>query len=164
MKKTKLLILAATIFSLTAFGQNKFGHINKQEVFMLMPEAKTIQAELEEFEKTLQNQLSSMVAEYEQQMQDYQNNESTYSELVKQDKEAEIIGLQERIQTFNQRATTELKEKEISLIEPIEARVNTAIQEVAEEGGYTYIFEKGVLHFATESNDLLPLVKKKLGI
>lgn len=163
MKKITLLTLIS-IFTLTLLGQNKFGHINKQEVFLLMPEAKTIQKELERFETTLQNQLSSMVAEYEQQMQDYQNNESTYSDLVKQDKEAEIMGLQERIQTFNQRATTELKEKELALIEPVESKVSDAIQKVAEEGGYTYVFEKGVLHFYKESNDLLPLVKKELGL
>ena len=130
MRKITLIILTS-IFTLTLFGQNKFGHINKQEVFMLMPEAKTIQQELERFEATLQNQLSSMVAEYEQQMQDYQNNESSYSDLVKQDKEAEILGLQERIQTFNQRATTELKEKELALIEPVESKVSDAIQKVA---------------------------------
>ena len=73
MRKITLIILTS-VFTLTLFGQNKFGHINKQEVFMLMPEAKNIQQELERFEATLQNQLSSMVAEYEQQMQDYQNN------------------------------------------------------------------------------------------
>ena len=163
MRKITLIILTS-VFTLTLFGQNKFGHINKQEVFMLMPEAKNIQQELERFEATLQNQLSSMVAEYEQQMQDYQNNESSYSDLVKQDKEAEILGLQERIQTFNQRATTELKEKELALIEPVESKVSDAIQKVAKEGGYTYVFEKGVLHFYNESNDLLPLVKKELGL
>ena len=57
-----------------------------------------------------------------------------------------------------------MKEKELALIEPVESKVSDAIQKVAKEGGYTYVFEKGVLHFYNESNDLLPLVKKELGL
>ena len=37
-----------------------------------------------------------------------------------------------------------------------------SLKDVAKEGGYIYIFEKGTLHFANENNDVLPLVKKKL--
>jgi outer membrane protein len=161
MKKiTFLALISLLTFSLIA--QNKFGHINKQEVFLLMPEAKTIQQELEKFSKTLEAQLTSMTAEIQQMQQEYQSNETTYTDLVKQDKEAEIEGLYLRIQTFQQNAQQSLQAKEQELIEPVENKVNQAIKDVAKEGGYIYIFEKGTLHFSNESNNILPLVKKKL--
>tara|TARA_S200000501_G_C20305434_1_gene517740 strand:- start:51 stop:542 length:492 start_codon:yes stop_codon:yes gene_type:complete len=161
MKKITFLALIS-LLTLHSIAQNKFGHINKQEVFLLMPEAKQIQKELEEFSNTLESQLTSMTAEIQQMQQEYQANESTYTDLVKQDKEAEIEGLYLRIQTFQQNAQQSLQNKEQELIEPVENKVNQAIKDVAEEGGYIYIFEKGTLHFANENNDVLPLVKKKL--
>ena len=105
-----------------------------------------------------------MTAEYQQSLQEYQANEATYTDLVKQDKEAEIIGLQERIQTFQQNAQQSLQEKEQKVLEPIFAKARKAIEDVAEEGGYTYIFDKsqGTILYAKDSENILGLVKKKL--
>ena len=102
MKKITLLaILGVLTLNLTA--QNKFGYIDSQELLQLMPERKTAETEVQNFAKSLEAQLGSMTAEYQQSLQEYQANEATYTDLVKQDKEAEIIGLQERIQTFQQK-------------------------------------------------------------
>lgn len=46
-------------------------------------------------------------------------------------------------------------------------KATNAIKEVAKENGFTYIFDmsSGAILFASEtSEDILPLVKKKLGI
>ena len=68
MKKLTFLALIS-LLTLNSIAQNKFGHINKQELFMLMPEAKVIQKELEDFEKTLEAQIKSMSAEIQQMQQ-----------------------------------------------------------------------------------------------
>ncbi|MAO33136.1 MAG: hypothetical protein CMD14_01830 [Flavobacteriales bacterium] len=163
MKKITLLaILGVLTLNLTA--QNKFGYIDSQELLQLMPERKTAETEVQNFAKSLEAQLGSMTAEYQQSLQEYQANEATYTDLVKQDKEAEIIGLQERIQTFQQNAQQSLQEKEQKVLEPIFAKARKAIEDVAEEGGYTYIFDKsqGTILYAKDSENILGLVKKKL--
>ena len=116
--------------------------------------------------KTLESQLSAMSAEYQQGLQEYQENEATYNDLVRKDKEAEILGLQQRIQTFQQDAQQSLAAKEQELLEPILSKARKAIQEVAQEGNYTYIFDKtgGTILYANDSENILPLVKKKLGL
>ncbi len=163
MKKITLLaILGVLTLNLTA--QNKFGYIDSQELLQLMPERKTAETEVQNFAKSLEAQLGSMTAEYQQSLQEYQANEATYTDLVKQDKEAEIIGLQERIQTFQQNAQQSLQEKEQKVLEPIFDKARKAIEDVAEEGGYTYIFDKsqGTILYAKDSENILGLVKKKL--
>ena len=131
-----------------------------------MPERDAAEKEVQEFAKTLEGQLSSMTAEYQQRVEDYQKNESTYTDLVKQDKIAEITGLEQRIQTFQQNAQQSLQIKEQELLEPILTKARNAIEEVAQEGNYTYIFDKsiGSILYAKESENVLPLVKKKLGL
>ena len=42
-----------------------------------------------------------------------------------------------------------------------------AIKEVGKENGFTYVFDLsagGILYFADNTEDILPLVKKKLGL
>ena len=165
MKKNIFIILLSFI-TLFLNAQNKFGYIDSQELLILMPERDAAEKEVQEFAKTLEGQLSSMTAEYQQRVEDYQKNESTYTDLVKQDKIAEITGLEQRIQTFQQNAQQSLQIKEKELLEPILTKARNAIEEVAQEGNYTYIFDKsiGSILYAKESENVLPLVKKKLGL
>ena len=165
MKKITFLALLS-ILTLSTIAQNKFGYINAQEILLLMPEYKAAGTELESFTKTLEAQLGAMNAEYQQSGQEYQANEATYTDLIKQDKVAEITGLEQRIQTFQQNAQQSLQKKEQELLEPILAKARKAIEDVATEGNYTYIFDKsiGSILYAKDSENVLALVKKKLNL
>jgi outer membrane protein len=163
MKKITFLFLI-TLITLSAFSQNKFGYIDSQELLMLMPERKNAESEVQNFAKGLESQLAAMTAEYQESVQDYQSNESSFTDLIKQDKIAEITGLEQRIQAFQQNAQQSLQKKEQELLEPILSKARSAIEEVAFEGNFTYIFDKSVgsILYAKESENVLSLVKKKL--
>jgi outer membrane protein len=165
MKKITFLALLS-ILTLSAIAQNKFGYIDSQELLMLMPERKTAETEVQDFAKSLEAQLGSMTAEYQQGVQEYQANEATYTDLVKQDKVAEITSLEQRIQAFQQNAQQSLQTKEQELLEPILSKARQAIEDVATEGDYTYIFDKsiGSILYAKESENVIDLVKKKLNL
>ena len=165
MKKITFLALLS-VLTLSSIAQNKFGYIDSQELLTLMPERVTAATEVENFAKSLQAQLGSMEAEFQQMQQEYQVNEAIYTDLVKQDKESEIQGLYQRIQTFQQNAQKSLQTKEQEMLEPILAKARKAIQDVATEGNYTYIFDKsiGSILYAKESENVIVLVKKKLGL
>ena len=163
MKKITFLVLISLI-TLSTFSQNKFGYIDSQELLMLMPERKNAESEVQNFAKSLESQLAAMTAEYQESVQDYQTNEASYTDLIKQDKIAEITGLEQRIQAFQQNAQQSLQKKEQELLEPILSKARSAIEEVATEGNFTYIFDKSVgsILYAKESENVLSLVKKKL--
>ena len=163
MKKILLLSLTLLI-SISSFSQNKFGYIDSQELLLLMPERKKAEEEVQTFAKSLESQLQAMTAEYQQSVQEYQANEATYTDLVKQDKVTEITGLEQRIQSFQQNAQQALQSKEQELLEPILQKARKAIEDVASEGDYTYIFDKSVgsILYVKESENILDKVKKKL--
>ena len=52
------------------------------------------------------------------------------------------------------------------MLKPIVDRAKKAIEEVGKENGYTYIFDAGVgaVLYSQDSDDIMPLVKKKLGL
>ena len=88
------------------------------------------------------------------------------SDLIKQTKEKELQDLQDRIQAFQQKAQTDLQAKQQDLLQPIVAKAKDAIKEVAKENKYNFIINaiEDVMLYSEPGDDILPLVKKKLGI
>lgn len=166
MKKVLLTICLTISAFFTAEAQNKLGYINSNELLVLMPESKTMQTELESFAKGLESQLMAMQSEGETKLAEYQQNEAAMSDLVKQDKVRELESIQQRILEFQQNAQQALTAKEQELLSPILDKARKAIEDVAEEGNYTYIFDAstGNILYADESENILPLVKTKLGL
>jgi outer membrane protein len=71
-----------------------------------------------------------------------------------------------RIQEFQENAEKKLQDRQQEVLKPIIDRAKKAIEDVAKENGYTYIFDTsvGALLYQQDSEDILPLVKKKLGL
>ena len=161
-----IAVILSSAIGANAQSKGKFGHINSQELLLLMPESKEAEVKMQDERKTLEQQLQSMSAEYQSKLQEYEANAAAMSELVKQTKAKEITDLQGRIQSFQQSANEELQKKEAELLQPIINKAKEAIKGVAEKSGYAYVFDSslGVLVHAPDGDDILPLVKKQLGI
>jgi len=167
MKKT-LIAIAICLF---AFGGNamaqkniKLGHINSQELMQIMPGRDSVQTVLQTEVTDLENTLKQMQAEAEKRYNDYVANQAGWTELIRQTKQREIQDMSARIQEFQENAQKQLQEREAELTKPIIDRAKKAIDDVAREGNYTYIFDGAALLYSQDSEDIMPLVKKKLGI
>ena len=166
----RIIIASAFLFSgsmLVAQEQIKLGHINSQELFDAMPEKDTAQKKLENIARELENTLEELEVEYNKKLDNYQKNVNTMSDLIRTTKENERQDLMQRIQQFQVQAEQDLSRKRSELFLPIQEKAMKAINEVAEENGYSYIFDMsvGVVLFSGENTeDILPMVKKKLGL
>ena len=166
MKKILLTIALSLAVTLSIQAQSKFGYLNSNELLAMMPESQSMQEELQTYAKGLESQLTAMQAEYEKKVVEYQQNESSYTDIIKQDKIREIEGIQQRVVEFQKNAQQSLGEKEAELFTPIREKAMAAIDKVAEEGNYTFIFDSGAGSFlyAAESENVLNLVKSNLGL
>ena len=88
------------------------------------------------------------------------------AEPIKEAKAKEINDLETRIQDFQESAQTSLQKKKEEIYTPMIKKAEDAIKGIAKEKGYSYIFDTsvGVVLFAQESDDIMPLVKTKLGL
>ena len=166
MKKILLTIVVSLAVILTTQSQSKFGYLNSNELLAMMPESLSMQEELQTYAKGLESQLTAMQAEYEKKIVEYQQNETTYTDIIKEDKIREIESIQQRVVEFQKNAQQSLSEKEAELFIPIREKAMKAIDEVAEEGKFTFIFDPGSGSFlyAAESENIINLVKSKLGL
>jgi outer membrane protein len=167
MKKTLILIVAC----LFAFGGNavaqknlKLGHINSQELLQIMPGRDTAQTILQKEAAEIESTLKTMQGELEKISNEYMQKQAEWTELIRNTKRSEIQDMQNRIQGFYENAQKQLQEREAELTKPIVDRAKKAIEDVAREGGYTYIFDGASLLYSQDSEDIMPQVKKKLGL
>ncbi|OQA12552.1 MAG: periplasmic chaperone [Bacteroidetes bacterium ADurb.Bin397] len=167
---TKSIKLLAIIFILATGAIQaqtlKFGHINSTQLLTQMPETKMADSTLQKFGTTLEAQLKTMTNEYQSKVTEFRANEATMSEPIKEAKAKEINDLETRIQDFQESAQTSLQKKKEEIYTPIIKKAEDAIKGIAKEKGYSYIFDTsvGVVLYAQESDDIMPLVKAKLGL
>lgn len=168
MKRVFLIaiLVAGVGFSVSAQQKVKLGHINSNDLMMLMPGRAEAQVELEKFANELQAEGETMYKEYQTKATDFQNNQATMAQAVQQAKLKELQDMQSKIEKFQKDAQTDVQNKETELLKPMIDKAKNAIDEVAKENGFTYIFDTavGALLFSDNGEDILPLVKKKLGI
>jgi len=169
MKKVLIAIFAC----LFAFGGNamaqqkiKLGHINSNELMQIMPGRDSAQTALQKEVEELQADMEAMKKEYETKVNDYMAKRDQLSELIRKSKESDLQAMASRIEEFQANAQKLLEERQEALLKPIIDRAKKAIEEVGKENGYTYIFDAGVgaVLYSQDSDDIMPLVKKKLGL
>lgn len=146
----------------------KFGHIDFQGLIQAMPEREVAQKAMAKMQTDLESQLSVMQKEYQTKGQEYVAlvKQATITDAIRQAKEADIQSLQERISTFQQQAQENLQKEETKQFQPIVEKARKAIGDVAREQGMLYVFEVNqvIYYNATQSVDMMPLVKTKLGL
>ncbi len=164
MKKL-FVIVCVSLLTIGAFAQKaKFGHVDSQAIFAVMPEKDEASKAVEEYALTLETQLQALNQELETKYNAFMADEDL-SPSIKKMKEDELVNLQQRIQAFQVSAQQDMQTKEMELLEPIYVKIQDAIKEVGEEDGFIYIFEiSQLLYHSSESVDITPIVKTKLGI
>lgn len=165
MRPIALFLLLSLTFTLPGFAQ-KAGHINLNDLLLLLPERKKAESDIQDFAKQLEGQMKTMRAEYENKVSEYQAKEATMTDPVKLDKQKEIANLEERIQNFQSTAQESLQQKQNELLEPMIEKCKKAISDVAKENGYKVVMDssQGFLLYSDPTDDLMTLVKKKLGV
>jgi outer membrane protein len=171
MKRFLFTILVVALFLLSgnAVAQSnlKFGHINGQELLSLMPERDSAEIKLRAYGNDLSEQIEELHVEYNTKVQSYMQRRNTLSEAIREARERELTELQQRIQEFEATAQQDYQRMQGEIMRPLIEKADAAIKKVAKQQGFLYIFDVSVgsvVYFSEASIDILPLVKKELGI
>jgi len=164
-------LIVAVVFGISIFGftgtassQAKLGYISTEELISLMPEAEKANSELQEFQTALQQQYASYYKELGELDSLFTRDSATMSKATKELKRNDMTALYQKIQGWQQTSQQMIGQKQQDLLGPIQKKAIDNIRSVAKDGGYTYIFEAGSLLVSPPADDILPMVKKKLGI
>src|SRR5690606_36382420 len=109
----------------------KIGHTNVEYIMSLMREMEQIDADIKDYSNQLGQQLQTKSADFQKQVQSYQQAAETMTEDARGKKEQELQGLQQEIQKFEGDAQTSYQRKLQELLEPVQIKVFNAINAVA---------------------------------
>ena len=132
----------------------------------MMPQTKQADSTLKRFAESLDSQLKGMTAEYQSKLQAYQSKADSLPDAIRSYKEKELSDLGQRIQDFQQIAQESIQKKKEEIYGPILKKAEDAIKELAKEKGYSYIFDTslGSVIYAQDGDNIMPMVKAKLGL
>lgn len=156
-----------------ANAQQKIGHMNSMEIMQSTPEFKNADEQLRALGETKQKELQDMYGIYQKKQTEINEKAMNRSEANKASVDAEIEALaqemramEERLQEVQRVAQEEMQQKEQELYAPIQQKVLNAINTVAKEQGFAYVFDLagGSIYPFDGSEDLTPAIKAKLGV
>ena len=162
------MTLAVAILSMAiVLHAQKFGHVNSELLVQAMPEYDSAITKVQELQQHYELEIERIQVEINKKIEEFNQTESTMSDLIKEAKASEIQELQMRLQNYSQTAQQELQQQSGAMIQPVMEKARMAIEEVAKELGLIYVFDisqGNPVYTSEESLDLVPQVKAKLGL
>ena len=167
-KSAFFIILFSTIFITGIFAQ-KYGHLNSGNLIMSIPEAQSAEKELVAYRsqlieawkkkgQTLQEDALKLKQEYDT---------GNLSKLKAQERQAALAKREEELRKEEMEIGQKIEKRREELLKPIFDKIDVALKELGKEHGYTMIFDTSIFNallYVRESDDVMPLLKAKLGL
>lgn len=161
----KILLMVLCIAAGMSMHAQKFGHIYSDSLLMAMPEKAQAEEQLRTLAKQYQDAIDKKDAEFSAKYQEYIELDANYPEVLRAEKEKELTMMQQGMQEFAVTMQNKLEEERGKLMTPVYEKARVAIQKVAKDNGYTYVFDASTGVTLYEGGDnIIGLVKKQLGI
>lgn len=158
----KLLLVITLMIPTMAFAQ-KFGTVDTEAIFQLMPERASAEEQLANASKTYEAELKKLYENMDKEYAEFQALEE--NSPIRNSRMQALNELQERIQRFQQTAQEDLTRQQQALLQPIQEKLTTAIKKVGANNGFTFIFPNGVaIYSGSDVTDCTDMVKAELGL
>jgi len=161
-----LFVAFALMMAFNTAQAQTVAHIDSEQLLMAMPETKAMETELKKVQQTYADEYNAQATALQAKLQKYDTEAPTQTDAKNEERRVEVEGLKQKIQKYAQTADQEIQKKRFDLLKPIVEKAQKAVSDVATEKGLKYVLDsspgKGLIVF--EGEDLLPVVKTKLGI
>ena len=165
-----LSMFLVLLCSVHASAQVKIAYFNSEAIMKQLPDAQDAQKQLDQFVADWQQELNKMQDEWKKKFDEYDKRKLIMTEQRRADTERELREMDQKIvdyRTLKFGQNGELFNKQNELMKPVQDRVFKAVQDVAREDGYDYVFDKSgdiLLMYANEKYDLTLKVFARLKV
>ena len=165
----KILMIALALMPLMLMAQAKIAVVNSQELFNLLPEKATAEAQLKALSDKYHAEYQLLQGEFDKKYADYQTvaADAPMPETIKDRRIKELQESDKKMREFERRAADDVAARRTALTKPITDKIQAAIRAAGEQGGYDLVLDTAVTPVAyTGPNtiDITPMVKALLGL
>ncbi|MDQ3194528.1 MAG: OmpH family outer membrane protein [Bacteroidota bacterium] len=163
VKKSIVLFSSAFVFfsfNTHAFSQTKVGYIDSKKILESMQDSRDAKQRLDNLVDQWQNDLKSLQDSLRLVKDDFEKKKLILTDELKKQTETTITGLETSVTNFKVQKFGEGGEyfqKQTDFMKPVQDRIFKAIETVAKDGGYDYVFDRSsdiLLLFVNENYDL----------
>ena len=160
-------------FQLSAFNSahaQKYACVNTDYIMRNVPEYNQALTKINKYIEEWQQELQNKQQEVDELRQQYQQEAYLLPDNLKQRRQDEIHNKETELRTLQrQRFGTggDLEQKRAELLKPVQDRVYNAIERVAREKNYAFVFDKAAsatVIYVSEKYDISNLVLEMLGV
>lgn len=168
MNKNLLILVTFLFLSSASFAQLKIGYVDSDAIMENLPDAQDARQRLDQLINEWQSELSSLENDWKQKFDDYETRKLIMTDQTRAELEKELVDLEQKITEFREKkfgTSGELFQKQDELMKPIQNRVFNAIEDIAVDEDYDFIFDRSgdiMLLFAKDKFDLTAQVLEKL--
>jgi outer membrane protein len=164
MSKRMAILLGLSVLFLaglhggTAAAQvMKVGYIDSDRIFTEYSEWSKAQEEFNTDYKAWDEEAQQMQTELEDMMAEYEKQRLILSDAKKKEREAAIEAKRQALDAYTKRVfgpNGEAEKRNNALIKPLLEKINTAIEQLATEENYDFIFNSSGLAYAKKEYDI----------
>lgn len=169
MKPLFILLIVFLGLQNFTFAQ-KYAYVDTEYILNKIPEYKEAQKLINELSKGWQNEIENKYKQIDRKQQEFQAEAILLPDEMKQKRKEEIMKLQKDARELQKKrfgVNGDLFKKREELIKPIQDRVFDAIQQIANDRNYAFVFDKANqsnLLYGDSKYDKSDQVLKKMGI
>jgi outer membrane protein len=152
---------------LSSAQQQKIGFIDSETILSQLPEAQDAQKTIDILIQDWKEEMSDMEKEWKSKYDTYERRKLVMSDQSRAQAEKELQDLDKKIMDFQTQKfgqNGDLSKKQIEVMKPIQDKIFLALQQVANEEKYDFVFDKsGQLYLLITSDryDLtIPVIEK----
>lgn len=170
MKRLYLFISFILFVPALLFGQLKIGYVDSDTIMEKLPDAQDARQKLDALIQEWQGELNTLEGDWKGKFDDYEKRKLIMTDQTRVELEQELVKLEQQIAEFREKkfgTNGELFQKQDELMKPVQNRIFKAIEDLALEEEYDYIFDRSgdiMLLFAKEEHDLTVSVLEKLKV
>ncbi len=165
------LLVALFFAASVSYGQSRIAFIDATKILKRMPEAVDAEARLDQFVNQWNKEVSDLEADLKRKRDDFERKKLIMTDAERAAVEFDISDLKKRIDQFRQDkygASGDLYKQQADLMKPAYDKLMKAIEEVALDGKYDYVFDRSskdvAILYTNAKFDLSTPVAKKLGL
>lgn len=143
-KKSIIVLFVLLIAPITNYAQ-KFAYVDTEYILSLLPEYKSAQKKLDELAEQWQKEIDNKYEGIDKMYKEYQAEKVLLTADQQKQREEEIIAKEKDAKKFQQDKfgyEGELFKKRQELVKPIQDKIFEAIQKLAKDEGFDFIFDK----------------------
>lgn len=165
----KIITLMLVVAPLAALAQMKIATVDVQAVFNALPETKAATEKLDAASAQFKAEYEMMQDEFNKKYAAYQQIavDSKTPQTIKDRRVREIQDGNREIDKFLAQCNASLEAQKQALEAPIYSRINTAVKQVGDAGGFTYIIDVSkmpVVYSGPSAVDVTTSVLNALGV